>query len=313
MGSYILTVKERDSLLNSIDEIQKDFIINQLKRGRKTIFANVLAADKGRTSSGHVEWELVDYQDGGTEWNRHKELQCECGKILRYQYTVKNRETGTIRKFGINHFIEHTDISSELAKAIVRGWENIDYEMDELLTKIQESWTLDDIIAPDLLEPIDIPNDIQEHFDVGLPLLDRQVRRLKVRVNEYSKKQEGLRVSKLKENEQQSQEEMKQQRGEMVSQLESLGISENLILEKELQLGILVYLKNTDETRISAKNICQYLIELHGAPSETYPGSSALRIFPNICVFLKKLVDFGNLELIENKGIEDRIYRKGAI
>jgi len=310
MTNYVLAVKERDKLMENLNDQQRSFIVNHLKRGRKTVFANALAADKGTVGVNDMEWELIDYQDGGIGWDKHKNLKCECGKTLRYQYTVKNLETGVVRKFGINHFIEHTGISPELAKAIVKGWENIDYEMDELLVKMEENWLLEEVINPSLVELIDTPKDIQEHFNVGVPLLDRQIKRLKLKVNEYQSKQEQLKKAKIQAEKHRQQKLVEQRRYEMVPQLSTLSNIENVLLDKDLQLDILLYINDTTEANISLNNICQYLIDFNGASRETYPNSSTLRILPNVGVFLKRLVENGTVELVEDYGTEDKIFRK---
>ncbi|MEH7075144.1 hypothetical protein [Neobacillus drentensis] len=68
-----LDVKESDELLNLLCLEQKEFIEFYVKRGKKTAFANVMAADKGIVlpDSATVEemerlideWVLEDYID----------------------------------------------------------------------------------------------------------------------------------------------------------------------------------------------------------------------------------------------------------
>ncbi|MGM0806852.1 MAG: hypothetical protein ACQET8_19070 [Bacillota bacterium] len=45
--AVILTVKERDRILSSLDAVQANFLQLHLKRGKKTVFANHMARDKG--------------------------------------------------------------------------------------------------------------------------------------------------------------------------------------------------------------------------------------------------------------------------
>lgn len=117
-----LTQDERDELLQHLDERQRTFINEYLKRGRKTVFANVLAKGKGGDVPDEdveqvaSQWELIDYIDAGPGWRKKPQLFCECGRPLRYQYVVLNKETSEVKKFGINHFEEHVGIPPHLVK-----------------------------------------------------------------------------------------------------------------------------------------------------------------------------------------------------
>ncbi|MRG85938.1 DUF3895 domain-containing protein [Salinibacillus xinjiangensis] len=312
-----LTQTERDELLKNLNEKQKMFVQNYLKRGRKTVFANLLAKEKaGSVEENQIEdvasqWELLDYIDAGPDWQTRSELHCECGRPLRYQYIVHNKGTGEIRKFGIKHFEEHTGIPPQLVKDIVKGIEKIDFEMDEILLKNAQGWTLVHAGIETIPAAIDIPKDIQQHFDAGVPLLDRQVQRLRERIADY------LREEKRKQLEAQKaeQEQAAQKKRELVSQrrhavAEKMGaaISHEIPLDQHLQLGVLVYLDLLRTSQFSANDVCEDLIKNHGASQETY-SSGRLLIFPKVCMYLEFLVSRGKLELVEKQGVEDRIYR----
>ncbi|MCT2535213.1 DUF3895 domain-containing protein [Aquibacillus koreensis] len=311
-----LSQSERDRLMESLTDNQKGFIQEYLKRGRRTVFANVLATEKaGEEAEGVIaeKWEFEDYLDAGSSWQSSSTLYCECGRKLRYQYRVKNLETGELKKFGIKHFEEHTGIPPQLAKEIVSGIEKIDYEMDEILLKIYQYWTLADEGITEIPVSIEVPKDIQLHFDHDMPLLERQVRRLKGNIAEFLKEKEQERLEALrKENEQKTklrQEEMVRLRKQVQAKdgWESR-IADHIPLDQNFQSAVLVYLETLTEPIFRASAACDALIEFHDAPKDTY-SSGKPRIFSNVCIYLEYLARQGMLELLEKQGVEDRIYK----
>ncbi|MGE8203864.1 hypothetical protein ACQKP0_04805 [Heyndrickxia sp. NPDC080065] len=173
--------QQRNKLLSSLEENPRKFLLEKMKRGKRTVFSNELAKGKGTFSGSDQElekeiqqWEFIDLLDGG---QGNRPYCCECGMSLRYQYIVKNLETGEIKKFGKNHFEFHTGIPSNIVKDIIKGFERIDYELDEILFKVENGWD-STIVTKAIALKIDIPEDIQEHILLALPLLDRQMSRL---------------------------------------------------------------------------------------------------------------------------------------
>ncbi|MCU5081019.1 hypothetical protein OB985_26170, partial [Bacillus cereus] len=180
MKTLYLSQSERDLILGTLSYEQKKYLSEFLKRGKRTAFASVLAQQKGNNSqedADHisVQWTLLDFIDAGTISD---ELKCECGRSLRYQYIVKNLSTGKVLKFGKSHFQEHTNIPADIVKDVINGMLQIDYELDEILIKLKNNWSLElneGIILP---ADLDIPLDIQIHLDLQLPLLEKQIQRL---------------------------------------------------------------------------------------------------------------------------------------
>lgn len=309
-----LTQKERGSLLNKATDKQKVFIKEYLKHGRRTVFSNVLA--KGKASSvkdGGVEsaakrWELIDYLDAGNDWQTQSQLFCECGRKLRYQYVVRNDKTGETKKFGITHFQDHTDIPPDLVKDIVKGIEKIDFEMDELLLKIADGWSLLAAGITGIPDSVEIPRDIQEHFDHDVPLLESQIRRLKGRMAQHIR---NIEIKAL-ENRKRIKAESAQQRKSQMKVLQQQNIEGNIIsetvpLEEKLQLGVVVYLNNLKKLRFQATEVCLELIDVHGDSSESY-SSGKPRIFPFVCMYLEYLSKQGLIYLVEKQGVDDRTY-----
>lgn len=315
-----LSQKERDQLLIELSEGQRAFVIELMKRGRRTVFSNVLAKEKASGSGEDdieevaAQWELLDYIDAGETWQSTSELHCECGRPLRYQYIVQNEKTREIKKFGIKHFEEHTGIPPHLAKDIVKGIEKIDYELDEVLVKLSNGWTLAEEGIVDISASIEIPNDIQEHFDHDVPLLDRQVQRLRTRISEQSRaekrrQQENEKAEREKED--RRQREIAAERRNVMSAKLSSGqqvIKSNIQLDAKLQLGVLVYIDSLNGTEFRAADVCNDLVKNHGAPKKTY-STGTLRIYPHVCLFLDALVKDGKLELSDEQGLGDRAYK----
>lgn len=188
----ILNVSDRDRILATMQEDQIDFLKNKMLRSKKTVFANELAKSKGIHITESMtdeeiamlleEWELVEYIDAGYVSN---ELKCECGRPLRYQYVVKHSKTGDIKKFGITHFEEHTGIPPQIVKYIIRGLEQIDYEMDEILLKIDSGWNIH-TNHPNLPVDLVLPDDIKQYIELGLPLLEKHDKRLRKLIADYN-------------------------------------------------------------------------------------------------------------------------------
>lgn len=179
----LYTRKELDDAYNSLNEEQKEMINDHLKRSKKTEWLNLWAKKKGlvlteeelkdeeKAMESLLEWVLLDFEDNLTV---SKDCQCQCGKPLRYRYTVLHKSTGVIYKLGKVHFAEHTGLDPKTVTMISRGLEKIDLEKDEILRKVKEGWKIPFIIPGE----IDIPKDIKKLLDVKLPLLDSHIRRL---------------------------------------------------------------------------------------------------------------------------------------
>ena len=256
-------------------------------------------------------WELQNYLDAGPNGKKNPQLFCECGRPLRYQYIVENKETNEFKKFGITHFEEHIGIPPNLVKEIVKGIEKIDYEGDEILTKIATGWKLSDEGIKNLPVELEIPRDIQQHFDYLIPLLERQVQRLKRLLSEvFQEKERQRKKMMLKEREkiqQRKREEIASRKQEISEEMGWLKDTHQN-LDKPLQLGVMVYLESLNTTYFRASEVCKDLVEYHHAPNDSY-SSGRLTIFPDVCLFLEYLVQQGILEFMRKQDGVDRVYR----
>jgi Protein of unknown function (DUF3895) len=318
--AVIMNTKERDRIQSSLDDVQVNFLQLHLKRSKKTVFANHMARDKGLVFAEDVpseeiemildEWILEDYIDNGFV---NPETPCECGRPLRYQYIVKHKGTGTVRRFGITHFEEHTGIPPNLIKLIINGFNFIDYELDELLYKIDTGWQIQNEL-PFITEDYIFPSEMQLHVNANVPLLNRQVKRLKLAYLATLEEEQLLRREievevRSKQNDSVGEELDTWQETFFENQeLPAIDIGHKDFVIGEYRDIIMKFL---DQGISSARVICELLIKEHGASRERY-STSKPKIYPSVCMHLETLVKQGNLGLLRTKNTEDRYYKKNS-
>ena len=199
---YGMTLEQRDSIMGKLSEEQRHFIHHELVRGRRTLFARQLARKKCQfipedaqfedIESFIEEWDYIGFTDSG-EVSPH--TKCECGRSLRYQHQVLHVPTNTIRYFGIEHLQLHTGIDAKAISDIMKGFDVLDGEMNEMLCKYRDGWQLDQHLFLPLPAELDVPPDIQAHLDAKLPLLDRQLARLRGRLRELDQASRQKRIA----------------------------------------------------------------------------------------------------------------------
>lgn len=305
---FMLDKEERDELLNSLSLQQQEYLKNELKRSKKTAFANVLAKTKGLNTSSDLDllnqiksWELIEYIDAGKVTI---DLKCECGRPLRYQYIVRNNITNETRKLGINHLVEHTKIPSHIAKEIVRGFSEIDYELDEILYKLKTKWQSNLAIPPG----IELTETIQHHLNLNLPLLDKQLSQVHRLIKHLNVKNTNFSHTKVKsDNTFPSDNHIREVINQIKGSIKPLEYSfdENYLTKKQQQF-IVAFVETTSEV-ISARAICELLINLKLTPNKRF-SSRKPEIFPYVCMFLEFLSTKGKCIPI-SKNMDDRTYK----
>ncbi|MGM0806839.1 MAG: hypothetical protein ACQET8_19000 [Bacillota bacterium] len=228
------------------------------------------------------EWILEDYIDNGFV---NPETPCECGRPLRYQYIVKHKGTGTVRRFGITHFEEHTGIPPNLIKVIVNGFNFIDYELDELLYKIDTGWQLQNEL-PFIPEDHPFPKDMQLHVDANVPLLNKQVKRVKTCLfsctggETTTRRQMEVEV-RSKQHNRGGEERVPWQEFFFENQeLPAIDIGHKDFVIAGYKDVIMKYL---DQGISSARVICELLIKEHGASRERYSTSKQKFTLQYVC------------------------------
>ncbi|QNG59372.1 DUF3895 domain-containing protein [Bacillus sp. PAMC26568] len=314
--NYYFETHERTEILDSLTEDQRSYLLDQMKRGKRTLFSNELARSKGtyRGSDQELdreiqEWEFIELLDGGLG---NRPYRCECGMPLRYQYIVKNTETGEIKKFGKDHFEFHTGIPASVVKDIIKGFTQLDFELDEILYKVLNGW--DSMILTLAKEfEIDLPQEIQDHIFLKLPLLDRQISRLSRMV--YKEKQELNKKRQL-----QQLEEMRRSK-QTTGMVKTNAPAVNTILRAEPKkisvipnlrspLGdkvhqFIIQLIETAGT-ISVLEVCEEMNEI-SHDFKGYYDSGKPKAFGYVAMVLDQLVDQGACRL-DSKTFEDRWY-----
>ncbi len=321
-----LTNTQRDQLFQVLTNEQKEYLMDFLKRGKKTTFANVIARHKGRmipegASDEEVkmlldDWILDDYIDAGAV---SEEVKCECGRSLRYQYIVRHVKTGETHRFGINHFEEHTGLPASIVKEVVQGFSKIDYELDELLLKTDNGFP-----AYNFPEEMPLPKDIQQALELHLPLLDRQEKRLNASIRDFRQKKEAAQRDSYEEENLSSalrtKEDSKSAQDLQTSfdlfaeapsatppEKESVKPKETYFvgdLSFTTQEAIDSYVQQEIE---SALMICELLIK-EGKESDKRYSSQKPKIYYSVCTYLDSYVDSGAMS-VEPIGRDDRIYR----
>ncbi|EPY09947.1 Protein of unknown function [Paenibacillus sp. cl6col] len=307
----ILTIQERDEMLSQLNDNQREFLNHYLVRSRRTAFANAMAKEKGHHVPEHAapediealldDWIYTGYKDAGTI---SPELRCECGRSLRYQHEVKNRKTGEIKKFGIEHLKEHLGIDAAIVATIKKGFEAIDYELDEILLKIANDWQP----APDAYSVADLPEQLQRQLSLGLPLLDKQINMLRRKpvVRNASPSPKTSEPSAAPEPapapapilvEFDLWSWTEPEPAAVVQEVSNAGngltAAERAAVKQYVETGV-----------GSARVISELLIRDHGTPDRRYITGKPL-IYPDVCQFIEQsYLDIA----VELNGTEDRKY-----
>ncbi|MBU8729735.1 hypothetical protein KM915_06660 [Cytobacillus oceanisediminis] len=173
----ILTKSEIDEAAELLTVEQRFFLENRLKIRKKSQWLQVLAKYKGVDINENMtmeeieskidDWILIDFRDGGYKKLPYK---CDCGQSLRYQYIIQNKQGGEIRKLGEGCFEKYISLPPSVIKDVKSGMYNIDLERDEILTKLKRKlfFPLDKYLH------LELPSEIVEQHQVGLPLTDIQ-------------------------------------------------------------------------------------------------------------------------------------------
>lgn len=310
MRTKYLTIGKREAILETTTTAQREYLNNVLKRGKKTVFANAMARQKGLVLPENIdskdietllnEWVLEDYIDSGFV---NQETRCECGRPLRYQYIVRHLTTNEVLKFGINHFEDHMSLPAAVVDQVKKGFLQIDYELDELLQKLEQGWSFEQYIGV-LPNDFILNNKFQEIIDIGLPLLDRQIMSLLKDLEQYNETIERTKESTMNYVSKPSYTDIpKYNKGDNL-ELE-LSFSQNTtnsipyLQEKAYEMVV----RGISSTRV----ICELLIENHQASRDRFLTGKP-KIYADIAPYLESFVKSGEFHVSADKNMEDRQY-----
>lgn len=306
----IKTVSERDERLKNLSPTQREFLLNHVKRGKRTVFSNLIAKQKGTVLADNLsldeaertleEWELVEVIDSGFV---NDQTRCECGRPLRYQYVVQHKTTKKVLKFGLSHFEEHMGLPAKVVNAIRKGFTEIDYELDELLDKIEENVNHQNLIS-NWPEDLPIPKDIQEHLDANVPLLDRQIKRLHELKNEYFRNQQHV-IEEAKKRASMSRIPDEDFNLFTMDVMEDTSDLLEMDLKEEELEEIVTQLVH--KGIYGVMEICEILIQDFGVVTEWYKTGRP-KLMVKIIHILEQFVERGELVVTEDSTIENRYY-----
>ncbi|WEA41822.1 hypothetical protein [Lysinibacillus fusiformis] len=193
---------ERKQILSLLTVEQRDFLENEVKRGRKTIFENFMRDEKitaiksvdtilQEDERDVVDWLIADYVDFGLG---NRGGRCACKLPLRYMFTVEHQKTGKRIQYGKNHLSTFLNIEVKDIDGYINELDNIDHELDELLRKITENQYYHEYYEriPDKLS---VPGSIKKHIEVNIPLLDTQINRL---IKYFDKQMEEWKIEQAR-------------------------------------------------------------------------------------------------------------------
>jgi Spy/CpxP family protein refolding chaperone len=198
-----LTEAEVDEIYQLLTPKQRQYMDTFTKRSKKSKWLEVLALKKGIIVTEDMDteqlaeevddWVLVEILDGG---RGNRPFRCECGMSLRYQYIVTHKKQNKTYKLGETCLENYTHLTPEIIRDIRKGFHRIHLERDELLLKIYRGE------KTDIKEfaGIEIPPSYLEQIEHDIPLLDKQLQKLRDRL--HAKRMEELQKQRQAEREQ---------------------------------------------------------------------------------------------------------------
>ncbi|GFZ29762.1 hypothetical protein CSC2_02880 [Clostridium zeae] len=234
--SKIFSKNNLQEAYNILNVEQKDFLENYIKRSKKTQWLNSWAKKLGIVLDEHdledpevsmnklLDWVLLEYEEADSKTG---EMRCECGRALKYRYTIKHMGTGKVYRLGIVHLGQHTGLDLELVRQVRQGLNRIDLEKDEILLKMLNGWKLSFKIPND----IELPKDIELQMNIGLPLLTSQEKRLKKIINKANKSLDFHRNIDLLEIPKSINNTGVEQAVDLINKLRNVEINELEVLE----------------------------------------------------------------------------------
>lgn len=315
----LLSQKEREHLLSQASEEQQDFLLNKVKRGKRTIFGNIMMNEKinairsiditlTQDEKDVMDWDIIDFVDFG-KGNRFG--KCACGISLRFMFTVQHTKTGKTIEYGKVHLSDFLNIDVKDINGLINNLHVIDYELDELLQKI-ESKDYGFEIYEQVSDKIDVSKDIKQHIQANVPLLERQINRLYSEFKKLSDEEWEAERKAFLETERQRQLLLKEQQEIMLRERRE---RDRAILETTK--GQLHHSATFDEIAYSlvlsgvnsAVEISHMMINHFGADKRISVSTMKRPyIYFDVLFALNKEVAKGNINIDEESDVNDCIF-----
>ncbi|MFI2128763.1 hypothetical protein ACH434_01785 [Lysinibacillus fusiformis] len=231
-----LSADEREKRLSLLTTEQRNYLENEMKRSRKTVFERLMRDEKitalksvditlEDNEKNVIDWMITDYDDFGPG---NYIGRCACNRRLRYMFTVEHQKTHKKLQYGKDHLSIFLNIEVKDVNGIIKELDDIDYELDELLWKTKNNEYYHEYYerTPDKTV---VSESIKKHIELNLPFLDPQINRL----NKYFEKQmEALEEEKRRILREVELEKRKEER----SRIEEL-LEEKKKIEANLEVG----------------------------------------------------------------------------
>jgi len=310
-----LTKEERESLYPYATKEQLDFLMNQVKRGFRTKFFNLMA-EKKVTLVRSQDITLEEIEKDANSWMLENYIdygkgnylgRCACNRKLRRVFTVKHEITGKTIDYGEEHFMQFLGIDKTLLRDLIKDFSIIDLELDELLIKIKENRYGYELVETKF-QGIELPEDIEAHIHANVPLLDRQIERLNRKLlqmeREWKKAKDAVSLKVFNE-ENQLLEQMKAAKRKVETIVEEVRRTLPPNATKEMIAHQLIFHGIT-----STVEICHILIDYFGQDGTLSAGvHKRPRILPSVLQYLLEQAEKGNTLLVEKIGVIDCIFK----
>ncbi|MFG3432797.1 hypothetical protein [Lysinibacillus fusiformis] len=217
-----ISADESKQRLSVLTKEQRDFLEYEMKRGRRTVFENVMRDEKITAlksvdiklledEMNVVDWLISDYDDFGPG---NLGGRCACGRRLRYMFTIEHQITHNKIQYGKDHLSAFLNIEVNEIDGVINELDKIDYELDELLWKTENNEYYYEYYER-LPDKTVVSESIKKHIEMNVPFLDRQINRL----NKHFEKQ----IETLEEEQRKIQHEVElEKRQEARRQIEEL-------------------------------------------------------------------------------------------
>lgn len=222
-----LSADERKQRLSVLTAEQRIFLEYEMKRGRRTVFENVMRDEKitalksvdiklQEDEMNVVDWLISDYDDFGPG---NLGGRCACGRRLRYMFTIEHQITQKKIQYGKDHLSAFLNIEVNEIAGVINELDKIDYELDELLWKTENDEYYYEYYER-LPDKTVVSESIKKHIDINVPFLDRQINRLNKHFEkqmeeleeEQRKIQRKVELEKCQETRRQIEELLKEQK-----------------------------------------------------------------------------------------------------
>jgi len=302
----IVKIRQNKTILEGVKLMEAAFATEELTEvqmkkfmafQKKTkIEAFQLALAEYRDAIG--EWDMTDFQDAGTDWRETSTLKCDCGRILRYQYTVTNRLTAEIHNFGIHHLQAETGFSDQAIRGIGKYLNAADREIEEVEQRLKENWSL----RFDIPESLEIPDELRSTLNDGLPLSKRGEEQL-VKLVIDAQRQEWRSLPPQDKPIAEYESKSLNLFGELDTTNDTRPSGPFDLKESEKAFVIGMLKSGVGSSMVIAE-------ELHKAGHSTERFlTGRTKLYPLCVLYMDSLVEEGRAILLQKFGLQDRMYK----